>query len=501
VTRAARLTHGQYDRTVAALLGVADRPAASFAPDAQDGYAFDNSIDLRVDGRLAPQYRATAEELAQKVAGDSAFWSRFVTCSPPSAGCSEQLIAELGKRAFRRSLSDTEQARFVALFARGGELVASGDSIRDGTQLVVEALLQSPQFLYRTELSNTVGAEGLIPVGPWEMASRLSYFLWGSMPDAELFSQAQAGKLSTAAEITAASERLLGDPRAQAAILSFHAQAFRFSKFKKVSPDPATYPAAPKDLALKVDEAAQLFVSDVVFASRGGLTELLNAPYAYADSALASIYGKQVAGTGFQKLLFGAGERAGLLMQAGFLASNAYAIRTDPIHRGLFVQRDLLCRTIPDPPPGASMTPLPATNAEIKTTRQQISLLTSSSDCAGCHVLINDPGFAFESFDAIGQFRQTDNAAPVDSSGSVSLDGQSLAFAGAFELVQALAQSAEARTCYVGKWLEYAYGRSKSELDELEQRSLAASAQPTLDVVKRVTNTQGFRFRAPNPAD
>jgi hypothetical protein len=501
VTRVARLTHTQYDNTVGDLLGVTDKPASSFAPDSADGYAFDNGINLRVDGRLGPQYRAAAEELAEKVAADSAFLARFVTCSEGSAGCSDQLIAELGQRAFRRPLNDGEKTRFAALFARGPELVASGNAFRDGVRLVVEALLQSPQFLYRSELSSQVGADGLIQLDSWEMASRLSFFLWGRMPDAELFTAAAAGKLATAPEITAAAQRMLGDAKARDSVLSFHAQSLRFARFKKVAPDAGRYPNAPQEMAQKLEEAAELFVKDVVFDSQGGIAELLSAPYAYADSTLAPLYGKSAPGPAFQKLTFGPGERAGYLMQLGFLASNAYAIRTDPIHRGLFVQRDLLCRTIPDPPPGASMTPLPPTTDQIKTTRQQIDLLTSGASCKGCHTLINAPGFAFESFDAIGQARTMDNGAPVDTTGMTTLDDQSVTFANATELVAALAQSAEARRCYVGKWLEYAYGRSRVEGDQATQALLSEAPLPTLGLVARLTTTPGFRFRAPNPVE
>lgn len=501
VTRVARLTHAQYDSTVSALLGLTDKVASSFAPDASEGYAFDNGINLRVDGRLGPQYRAAAEELAEKVAADGGFVARFVSCAEGSAGCSDQLIAELGKRAFRRPLTDAEKTRFAALFARGAELVGSGNAFRDGVRMVVEALLQSPQFLYRTELSDKRGSDGLIQLNGWEMASRLSYFLWGSMPDAALFEAAEQNKLASAADISAAAQRLLEDPKARASVVSFHAQSLRFARFQKVAPDPNAYPDAPSGMAQKVREGAELFIKDVVFDQGGGLTELLSAPYAYADSSLAAVYGKSVSGTGFQKLMFGPGERAGYLMQAGFLASNAYAIRTDPIHRGLFVQRDLLCRTIPDPPPGASMTPLPPTSETIKTTRQQIEVLTSPPSCNACHTLINAPGFAFESFDAIGAVRQLDNEAPIDTSGVTTIDGQPVSFSSAVELVQALSQSAEARACYVGKWMEYAYGRSKTSADEVTQKQLAEAPQSTLALVAQVTTTPGFRFRAPNPTE
>jgi hypothetical protein len=501
VTRAARLTHSQYDRTVGALLGVTAKVASSFAPDASDGYAFDNGIDLRVDGRLGPQYRAAAEELAEKAAADAGFVARIVPCAEQAVGCSDQLIAELGKRAFRRPLNDSEKLRFAALFARGAELVGSGNPFRDGVRLVVEALLQSPQFLYRVELGNQVGADGLIQLDGWEMASRLSYFLWGSMPDATLFTAAETGKLAAPADVAAAVERMLVDPQAQASVLSFHSQSLRFARFKKVSPDTTKYPNAPADMAIKVQKAAELFVKDVVFDVKGGITELLNAPFAYADAGLAPLYGKTVSGTELQKITFAPGERSGYLMQAGFLASNAYAIRTDPIHRGLFVQRELLCHTIPDPPPGASMTPLPPLSDQIKTTRQQIDALTSAAACVGCHKQINPPGFAFEQFDAIGQARTMDNGTPVDVSGSTNIDGQDVSFVGAEQLVQALAVSAEVRACYVGKWLEYAYGRTKTAADTATQAALAEGALPTLSVVSRLTGTKAFRFRAPNPAE
>jgi hypothetical protein len=439
VTRVARLTHAQYNSTVGALLGVTNKPATSFAPDASEGYSFDNGINLRVDGRLGPQYRAAAEELAEKVAADAGFLARIVACSEQTAGCSDQLIAELGKRAFRRPLTAAEQTRFATLFGRGAELVGSGNAFRDGVRLLVEALLQSPQFLYRTELSNAAGADGLIQLDSWEMATRLSYFLWGTMPDQALFEAAAAGKLAAPGDVTAAAQRLLADPKASASVISFHAQALRFARFQKVAPDKTKYPTAPPDMAAKVREAAELFVKDVVFDAQGGISELLSAPFAYADSGLAPIYGKSVSGAGLQKLTFAPGERAGYLMQAGFLASNAYAIRTDPIHRGLFVQRDVLCRTIPDPPPGASMTPLPPTSDTIKTTRDQIEVLTAPAGCIGCHTLINAPGFAFEAYDAIGALRQTENATVIDTTGTTTIDNQPVSFQNAVELVQALA--------------------------------------------------------------
>jgi len=147
------------------------------------------------------------------------------------------------------------------------------------------------------------------------------------------------------------------------------------------------------------------------------------------------------------------------------------------------------------------MTPLPPTSDTIKTTRQQIEVLTSTDKCVGCHTLINAPGFAFEQFDAIGQSRQMDNGAPVDTTGTTTIDGQQVSFANAVGLVEALSQSAEVRACYVGKWLEYAYGRQKSAGDDALRQALSHTPQSTLQLIAEVTKTPAFRFRAPNPTE
>jgi hypothetical protein len=180
------------------------------------------------------------------------------------------------------------------------------------------------------------------------------------------------------------------------------------------------------------------------------------------------------------------------------LASHAYTIKTDPIHRGLFVLRDLLCRSIPDPPAGASQTPLPETNEPIETTREEISLLTGQDLCLGCHVDINAPGFAFESFDAVGAARTLENDTPVDTTGEMTLDGNTVTFADAGELVEALAQSNEAKSCYAGKWLSFAYGRRLVPDDEPSRTTLSTEPLGVEDTARAVATTRAFLFRAPN---
>lgn len=495
LTRVARLTHEQYANIVSELFGISDGPSNEFAPDALNGFAFDTSVDYQVDARLGPQYRAGAEQLAERAVTDDAIYGRLVSCDETVASCSGEFIAGFGERAFRRPLAAAESQRFQALFARGEELVASGNAFRDGVRLVVEAMLQSPQFLYRTELGNQLGSDGQIALDDWEVASRLSFLIWNSMPDAELFAAARGGALRTPDAVAETVQRLLADPRATRKLVGFHEQAWQFGRFAKIAPDQRAYPDAPSDLPTRAGDASRRFVEEVI-GTGGGLEQFLTAPYAFADSELAPLYGKTVTG-GLARIDFENGERQGFLMQVGFLASNAYAVKTDPIHRGLFVLRDLLCRTIGDPPAGASMTPPPPGPAP-KTTREEVTQLTEQSGCGACHALINPPGFAFEGFNAIGQARSDENGNALDTSGKLTLDGAEASFADARALVQALSTSQDARSCYARKWLSFAYGHDLGASDEAAVQALAASPRSVLDLVASIGISPAMLKRFPN---
>jgi len=490
-TRLARLTHVQYLGTVQDLFGVEDGLDLAFAPDALNGFAFDTSADFRVDARLGPQYRVMAERLAERAVTDAAVFARVVGCDVAAPGCAEQFLASFGERVFRRPLASEELATFRQLFDLGAELVASGDVFRDGVRVSIEAFLQSPQFVYRTEGSLAPGADGRIPLDDWEVASRLSYLLFDSMPDAELFEAARAGQLRTPDQVEQAARRMLTLPRVLRKLSSFHEQAWQFGRFSRISPDPATYPDVPTGFVSRVRDAAAAFVEDVI-ASGGGLEELLTAPYAYADEGLAPLYGAALSGPGLTRIEFEGGERRGLLMQVGYLASNAYSIRTDPIHRGLFILRDLLCRQIPPPPPGASTTPLPPTDEPIETTREEISILTGQQYCPSCHTQINPPGFAFEGFDAIGQARTTENGVPVDTAAEMVLDGQRVSFSGPLELIDHLAGSEEAHRCYASRWIEFAYGRPLALEDVPMWDAMATESLPIADIIVALVKSPQF---------
>lgn len=493
-SRLVRLSHRQYRNTVSDLFEFESLPEADFVPDSLDGFEFDTSSALRVDLRLGPQYRAAAEAVAERVVADESQLAQLLPCEPSSEGCASQFIEEFGARAFRRPLTPVQRDRFAALFEAAASLVDSGDPFLDGVQLSLEAFLQSPQFLYRVEASEGPVVEGREALDGWEVASRLSYFLYDSMPDTELFEAARSGDLETREGVERAARRMLRSPRAASKLASFHRQAWQFGRFASIAPDEAAFPNVPDNFVERVGEAADLFLADVI-AQGGGLREFLTAPFAYVDEGLAPLYGREVAG-GMTRVELD-GDRRGMLMQVGFLASNAYSQKTDPIHRGLFVLRDLLCREVPEPPPDAQMASLPRTDEPIETTRDEISLLTGQISCVRCHSQINPPGFAFEGFDAVGQVRETENGVPVDTTGEIRLDGEMVEFEGPSDLVEALAQSQEARDCYTSRWLEFANGRPLAESDDALREALAATPASVEDIAVAVATSPDFLSRGP----
>lgn len=493
-TRVVRLSHAQYASTVQDLFGIDESPDGIFAPDALNGFNFDTSNDLRVDSRLGPQYRTAAEDLAAGAVNDDAVFARVVSCEASDASCPGDFIEAFGERAFRRPLTQAEVARFQALFDLGADLGDSGDAFKDGVQLVLEAMLQAPQFLYRTEIGQGEARDGLVALDDFEVASRLSYFIYDSMPDEQLFERARQGQLRTPEQVATEVRRMLDDGRASSKLVSFHEQVWQFGRYAKISPDAERYPDLPADLIDRLRNASSRFVESVL-DDGGGLRELLTAPYAFADSELAQIYDREVDGD-LTRIEFPDGERKGFMMQAGFLASNAYSIKTDPIHRGLFILRDVLCRVIPDPPPGAQATPPPEATEPIETTREEITLLTGQLYCPTCHSQINEPGFAFEGFDAIGQARELENGVAVDTTGSITLDGTDFEFDGAGELVDMLADSDEARDCYAGRWLEFAYGRSLVEGDLDLRARLAEEPRSVQEIVTTLTTSPEFLSRS-----
>ncbi|UQA58179.1 DUF1592 domain-containing protein [Polyangium aurulentum] len=505
-SRYPRLTHEQWENTVQDLLQL-DEPtgmSASFTGDPLSGF-FDNSESaMTVAPGLWADYQTAAEELSKMLVSDPAKLERIL---PPADASGDDtararaFIEQFGKRAYRRPLSASEIDSHLAVYAQGKAVYASGDDFKDGMTLVLQAFLQSPHFIYRVERSTDARvADALIPLDGWEVATRLSYTLWGTMPDDALFEAAATGELETKEGVKAHAERMLKDPRALDMIRSFHRQLFQWDHYYDLYKDDATFPEFGPELRQDMVREAELFVQSEIFERGGGLKELLTSRVAFVNQRLADVYGVEGTFTPdeFTEVTLPEGERAGVLTRLGFLAANGTAFASDPIHRGVFVNLRVLCAKLPPPP--NNVTPLPP--ADSKTTRERVTSHTGPGTCgASCHgTLINPIGFAFEHYNAIGRFRTEDNGFPVNSADQYPLGGQLVSYGDAIEFSQVLADSQEAHRCWAQNWLQFAYGRNVVVEDTPLLDSLAESSRggmPLEDLLIEIVTSDAFLTRRP----
>jgi len=469
-----RLTHTQYNNTVRDLLGDDGNLAAQFPPeDFVNGFTNQYSSQS-VSPLLAEAYSSAAEKLARNAfrGGDT---KKLIPCKPAGpadSACSVRFIRQFGKRAFRRPLLDSEVDRYRKLFSLGAN---QGKSFNAGAQLVVEAMLQSPNFLLRTENGSDPQTR------PYEVASRLSYFLWNSMPDQTLFRAAEAGELNTPEGLESAARRMLQDKRAHAMVDDFVQQWLRFDRLLTSVKDRRSFPQYTPELALAMTEETRRLIADLVWKN-GDFTQFYSADYGFLSSTLANLYNIPAPEKDFDKVtLPPETERSGILGQAVFLALTSKPAETSPTARGLFVREQFLCQEVPQPPPGVS-TNLPAlTKDKPQTNRDRLGIHLSNESCASCHSLIDPIGFGLEKFDAIGQRREKlkltfdpPRGEKRGKSVTVELDLntqgdvaglKNAKFSSPRELGVILAASTQCQDCVAKQLFRYAMGRRESIAD------------------------------------
>jgi hypothetical protein len=464
-----RLTHSQYNNTVRDLLDDRSLPANQFPPeDFVNG--FKNQYEAQnLSPLLQDAYGAAAEKLAANAFRRNA--RRMLPCEP-SAACRGEFIRSFGLKAFRRPLDAAELARYEKFFAKQPTFQA-------GAQLVVEAMLQSPNFLFRLEDTNNPKWK------PYAAAARLSYALHDTMPDEALFAAAANGDLNTPAGVDKAARRMLDDAKARQALDEFVAQWLRFDRVLTATRERRAFPNFTPETALAMTHEARRFVSDLVWSDRN-FTALFTAPYGFPNGDLARIYGIEPPATDFERVDFPANsERAGLLGQAMFLTLAANPDNTSPTARGLFVREQFLCQHVADPPPGVNTNLPPVTQAKPVTNRERLAMHTIDKSCAGCHNLVDPIGFGLEKFDAIGQRRDKLKLSFGQAMGegqnrrdqkivTVELDldttGQvagipNSSFASPKELGAVLAGSAQCQECIVKQYFRYVSGRTEKPAD------------------------------------
>ena len=503
-SRYPRLSHTQWENTVQDLLLLPAPTGFSslFIGDPISGGFDNNSEALKVGATLWTDYQRAAEKTAELVASDPALLAKIV---PQVDGDSDTqataFITAFGRRAYRRPLTELEVARHLEIFHLGIATPGDLEAFPAGVRLVVQSMLQSPFFLYRVEATDTEDGTGRIRLSSHELASKLSYMLWNTMPDAALFAAADADELATAAGVAAQATRLLEDPRAHAMVAAFHYQLLKVDHYSDVYKDPNKFPGFDPAMNSMMATETMMFIEEVVFKQNGDLATLLTAPYTFVNAALAPFYG--VAGQfgdEFVKVDLDPSQRAGVLTQIGFLASNAGAFENDPIHRGVFMNLQLLCTGLPPPP---NMVPPLPPPVEGESLRERITRHTGKGTCGeGCHgTLINPLGFAFENYDPLGRWQTMDAGKPVNAADEFYFTDGVKQFDGAVELAQLMADSDNAHRCYVGHLLEYGYARGPQTADaKLIQRIADGSRDGTYSIkqiILELTQSDAFLFRAP----
>ncbi len=418
--------------------------------------------------------------------------------------CIGDFIDDFGARAFRRPLDDDDRADLRAAFDAGR---AEGDA-RSGIASVIEVALQSPEYLYRVEL----GAGGAsppsptstlaVPVATFELASRLSYLFWGTMPDAALFAAAQSGQLSTGDGVRAQAARLLADPQTRVTFASFYQEFLELDQLDELEKDPSIYPTYEPAIRAAFRGETLTFIDSVLWSGDARLSTLLTAPYTFVNGKLAAFYGlPPVDGTTFRQVDVDPARRGGLLTQGAFLATRAKFNQTSPVHRGKFVRERLFCTT-PDPPP-ANLAIRPPDLDPRLTTRERFAQHSADPFCAGCHHLMDPIGLGFENFDGVGLWRDTESDQPVDGTGQLTETDVDGTFNGARDLERRLAGSAQVERCTTNQWFHFAQGRSDSSADacSLEQlgRDFHASGGDLRKLLIALTQTDAFRYRTVEP--
>jgi hypothetical protein len=487
-----RLTHSQYDNTVRDLLKDTTSPASRFPPeDYVNG--FKNQYDaLSVSPLLTQAYSLAAERLAAHAfrRGDS---RGLIPCKPSSetdARCRTEFVSTFGRKAFRRPLEREELVRYEAIFQ-------SRKTFLTGAQAVIEAMLQSPNFIFWVEQTPNPKWK------PYATATRLAYFIWNTTPDEELLNSAERGELKTSDGLEKMVRRMMDNPKARDGVGEFVSQWLRFDRVMASARERRVYPLFSQELARAMTEESKRFIGDLIWNDRNFM-QVFTAKYSFINSDLAAVYKVPPPAQDFERIEFpDEAGRAGILGHASFLTLTSKPDDTAPTGRGLFVREQFLCQQVPPPPPDVDTNLPPIDEAKPVTNRERLALHTTSQMCVGCHSLIDPVGFGFEKFDAIGMRREKHKLLFFPAGGGVAarrakpkeveLEIDTRGFVAGIEnsqfttpreLGDMLARTPQCHECIVKQVFRYMAGRLDTPAD-----------RPMLRQAVDVFRNSGFRFK------
>lgn len=407
--------------------------------------------------------------------GDSPSRQRIFVCKPSSPKeeepCARRIVSTLARRAFRRPVNQTDVGKLMAVYNAGRR---EGD-FNYGIEMALRAVLVSPDFLFRTERDPAGTTPGAIyRINDFDLASRLSFFLWSSIPDDELLNQAEQGKLKDPAVLEQQVKRMLDDPKSEALISNFAGQWLYVRNLGAQKPDPDEFPEFNNALREAFANETELFFGSILRENRP-VTELLDANYTFVNQRLAEFYGiPGIYGSQFRRVEVTDPNRRGILGQGSLLTVTSYPNRTSVVQRGKWVLENLLGTPPPPPPPNVPSLDPHGKNGNL-TMRQAMELHRANPMCATCHSRMDPIGFALENFNAIGEWRNKDNGAPIDASG-VLPDGSK--FTGPAGLSKLLLEKDRQQflSTFTEKLMTYALGRGVESYDEPALRSVMREA-------------------------
>lgn len=414
------------------------------------------------------------------------------------AGCAQKIIANLAHRAYRRPVSAGEIEPLLNLVTMAQK---KGDTFEEGICVAVQAILVSPHFLFRLEQDRLPASTATdVPsyrIGQHELASRLSYFLWSSMPDAELLQAADQGTLRKPLIMKAQIQRMLKDEKAKALVENFGGQWLELRKLESTKPDRERFPEYDDYLRMSIRRETEMFIESIVREDKS-ILDFIDGKYSYLNERLAALYKVPgVRGPEFRKVsLAGNPQRAGIITHASVLTVSSYTTRTSPVLRGKWILENILNAPPPAPPPDVPTLDESKIGATL-TLRQQLEEHRKNPTCASCHSRLDPLGFGLEKFDAIGVWRTMDGKLPIDDSGELP-DGRK--FSGPEELRSILRADRNAfAQCLTEKLLTYGLGRGLERYDKPAIKKIAASVAANefrfSSLVLEIVNSLPFQMR------
>lgn len=497
-----RLTSFEYNNTVATLLNDDTNPANSL-PSELLGNGYGNDADQQpVSSFLVEQYGVVAEDIAQRATATPDLLAAMAPCystatADTEEACARSFIQDFGARAYRRPLQSDELEELVTL----ERTIRATNTFEVSLSSIIETVLQSPDFLYRLEFGAPDAADAsLVRPSGYEMATRLSYLLWGDMPDETLTAAAASGELSTAEGVLSHATRMVENVDRMRPVLRYFFDHFLpINTLTDLSRDAAQFPTFSPTIGSLMREETQRFLEYVIFQGPGDWPSALTAPYTVLNDQLAAYYGMTdvaIPAGEWQVVPVDTTKRLGLVTQGAIQTGTTISNFTNPVRRGVFLLRHIMCVSLPDPPQSlAGMIKPPDPNLRA-TGRERYSEHSKDPTCNTCHGIMDPPGFALENYDPVGLWRDQENGVTIDASGELPYLPEP--FNGPIDLVTQIAASEMTQDCFAQNWVSYGYGKTLAQEDACSQASVetafAESGYNIKSLLLALTQTDAFLY-------